>query len=212
MKQKDTNTDLVLKATRVALVILLAVGMTAASTAGTGAVTASALDVGLELEQTESVDQGANVNITTWSNNRKNTQEPNVTLELFVDADSDGQFESSEVEATRTVDLGAGAYEAWELEFANVQLSNGTYEYATRASKNGYSNWSFTNGTLTVDNTTHPSGVTMAMYSTVAGSDGELDRTDILTVVEAYIGSGEIDSLSLSRKEVLALVEYFIRN
>jgi hypothetical protein len=109
-------------------------------------------DFGVELEQEETVAQGDDANISAYPNNRADEPVSNATLELVVDADADGQFESDEVVASRSVDFDAGEYRTVELTYENVQLDPGTYQYRAQISKNGETTPSFTNGTLTVEN------------------------------------------------------------
>jgi len=68
-----------------------------------------------------------------------------------------------------------------------------------------------TNSTESEDSTgTHESGVSQAVYDTVAGNDGELDRGDSLSMVQSYIYDEQINGVALSRSDVLNLIRYYI--
>jgi hypothetical protein len=65
--------------------------------------------------------------------------------------------------------------------------------------------------TVNVTNTTdHESGVTQRLFDAVAGSDGTLERTDVIAAVSAYIGDGSVDGVEITRSDVLKLVRYYI--
>ena len=58
----------------------------------------------------------------------------------------------------------------------------------------------------------HESGVSMRLFTAVAGSDGELDRTDVIAMVGAYVRSQPVDGVAVTRADVLALVQYYVLN
>lgn len=145
-----------------------------AHSVGAVSIQSEPFDFGVELEQEETVTQGADVGITAYPNNRADEPVSNATLELVVDADADSQFESDEIVANRSVDFNASEYRAVELTYQNVQLDSGTYRYRAQISKNGKTTTSYTNGTLTVeggDNEPFDFGVELEQEETVTQGD-----------------------------------------
>lgn len=57
--------------------------------------------------------------------------------------------------------------------------------------------------------TKHESGVTQSMFDAVA-NDGNLQRTDILSLVQSYIAGDQIHGVAPDRTDVVSLVEYYI--
>jgi hypothetical protein len=107
-------------------------------------------DFGVELQQTATVTRGGDVTVSAFVRNRADQPVTGTTVELLVDADADGQFESGEVVASRNADVGADAVREIELAYTDVELSPGQYRYVAQVSKDGQTTRSFTNGTLTV--------------------------------------------------------------
>ena len=56
----------------------------------------------------------------------------------------------------------------------------------------------------------HESGVSQALFDAVAGADGTLDRIDVIDTVGTYLSGESVDGESVSRQDVLALVQYYI--
>ena len=72
-------------------------------------------------------------------------------MELLVDTNDDGSFDrTAESVASKTVDFNASEYRTVALKYDNVQLAPGNYSYRAILSKDGQTNTSFTDGTLTV--------------------------------------------------------------
>jgi hypothetical protein len=117
----------------------------AAATTGT-----EPLDVGIEIQQEATVQQGGTATVSSFVNNRANTPVTNATLELRVDANADGQFNASEVVTTEQVSLAGDAIREIDSDYRSVTLSPGDYAYQSRLVADGRSVTSFTNGTLTV--------------------------------------------------------------
>jgi hypothetical protein len=120
---------------------------------GDPASSGDSLDVGLELQQSAAVSPGDDVTISTYVNNRASQQVSGVAVDLYVDADDDGRFQSTESVANRTLTLPGGSVRTVTLTYANVGLAPGNYSYQTRASDGATTTRSFTNGTLRVNST-----------------------------------------------------------
>lgn len=147
---------------------------TLSSDASSACQSSGDFDFGVELQQSATVTQGNDVTISVNPNNNADTSISETTVELLVDANDDGQFESDEIVASTTADFAAGEYRTFDLTYSNVQLAPGEYSYMGRISKNGQTSRSFTNGTL---NVTSGSGTstTLALSGSVqqSGSPGE---------------------------------------
>ena len=109
----------------------------------------SELDVGIDVQQEETVTQGADATISAYPYNRADNPVTEATLALAVDANGDGQFEASVT--NRTVDIDAGESRELTLRYENVTLAPGEYRYSVRLRANGQTERRFTNGTLTVE-------------------------------------------------------------
>jgi PKD repeat protein len=68
----------------------------------------------------------------------------------------------------------------------------------------------FTDGSADTGGTTHASGVAQSKFDIVAGTDGQLGRSDVVQMVGEYIDSGAVNGTQLTRGEVLDLVRYYI--
>jgi hypothetical protein len=55
-------------------------------------------------------------------------------------------------------------------------------------------------------------GVSDELAAAVAGSDGTIERQDILDMVQGYLTTGSVDGVSITRSDVLALVQYYLVN
>ena len=94
---------------------------------------------------------------------------------------------------------------------ATAPGATGTYDFTAMAKADGSSATS----SVTVEvaeNTTHESGVSQALFGAVAGGDGTLDRSDVISAVGAYLGDGSVDGAPISREDVLDLVRYYLVN
>jgi hypothetical protein len=150
---------------------------------GSGAVT---LDAGVEVQQLASATPGQDVTISTYVNNRRSQSVPGVDVELYVDANDDGQFTNSESVATEIVTLPGGTVSTVNLTYANVSLAPGNYSYQTRASKNGTTVQSFTNGTLQIGNGSSSNNTANTMFISAtdtvqASSNDTVDITYTIT-------------------------------
>jgi hypothetical protein len=110
-----------------------------------------AFDVGVELEQSETVRRGGTANVSAFVRNRAASSLSNATVELRVDADADGRHEADEVVASRGESFAADAVREVVLAYRNVSLPAGNYTYQARVRAAGGEATSFTNGTLTVE-------------------------------------------------------------
>ena len=128
------------------------------------------------------------------------------------------------VSGTQTVDFRVGG-----IELANQSVSlnaseNTTVEF-TDINTSSLSPGNYTHGvytanasqtaTLTVENaTTGPSvpGVSGEVASAVAGDDGTIDRDDVLGSVQAFISQSDFRGASLTRSDILNIVQYFIQS
>lgn len=126
------------------------VGAAGPALAGNTTQASTQLDVGVELEQEETVTRGGDVNVSAYVYNRASGPLRNATVSLLVDTDSDGTVEASEAVASQGLNLAAGGNSEVELTYANVGLSPGTYAYAARVTHGNQTTRSYTEGTLTV--------------------------------------------------------------
>jgi len=69
--------------------------------------------------------------------------------------------------------------------------------------------WSVLNVDLASGGQT-PAGVSPPVFEAVAGGDGELSRSEVLTMVQRYAGPGTVDGTPLTRADVLALVRHYV--
>ena len=66
--------------------------------------------------------------------------------------------------------------------------------------------------TLNATNTTtHESGVSQRLFDAVAGSDGTLQRAEVIATVGAYLRDDQVGGVEVTRSDVLDLVRYYIR-
>jgi hypothetical protein len=147
-----------------------------------------AFDVGVELEQSETVRRGGDANVSAFVHNRAASELRNATVELRVDADGDGRHEADEVVASRGASFAAGAVREVALAYRNVSLSAGNYSYQARVRAAGGEATSFTNGTLTVE--PRPTTVTTARV-VLDGAPGGLGSFE----VRVDAGRGEVTSV-----------------
>mgnify|MGYP000728304901 CR=1 FL=1 len=53
-------------------------------------------------------------------------------------------------------------------------------------------------------------GVPDRVYDAVAGTDGQLERDDVISMVRGYAQSGSVNGVDIDRDEVLSLVRYYV--
>jgi hypothetical protein len=49
------------------------------------------------------------------------------------------------------------------------------------------------------------------VYEAVAGTDGTINRTEVVTMVERYVAGEPLDGVELTRTQVVTLVHYYVR-
>ena len=131
--------------------------------------------------------------VTTFPN-------PSITPYLSRGGDTWGHVYSSvadhSFEATVTAPQTAGTYNFTAVA-ENGSLS-GTQTFSVNVTESG--------------GTTGPDvpGVPADLSAAVAGGDGTIERGDILDAVRAFLQSGSIDGISITRQNVLDLVRYYI--
>jgi hypothetical protein len=92
---------------------------------------------------------------------------------------------------------------------ATPPAGTGTYNFTARGFDDGANvSQSFT---VEVRQTDHESGVTQRLFDAVAGSDGTLDRTEVVAALRAYFEDGAVGKAPISREDVIQLVQYYLR-
>jgi hypothetical protein len=169
--------------------------------------TDTTLDVGIELQQEATVAQGGSVDVDTFPFNNAE-QSVSGTMELLVDQNSDGQFDSSEVVTSRSVTLAGGASATETLTYSNVGLAAGNYSYQARFSSGGQTETSFTNGTLTVTagdgDTGDGNGVRVTTSGDTTVAPGE-ETTVTFTVTNTGSDTATSGGLQVSVPAVLSV-------
>jgi hypothetical protein len=56
----------------------------------------------------------------------------------------------------------------------------------------------------------HPSGLTVSEFNSVVGSDGELQRSEVIAAVRGYLTGSSLNGVRLDRDDVLNLVRYYL--
>lgn len=107
------------------------------------------ISVGLEMEGDIRVDRGNSKVIESSANNRAGGTIEDLELELLVDTNQNNRFESGEVVSNKDVEL-RGGQDSFEIEYNDINLSEGEYEFYTRLVKGDKVQRSYTNSTLTV--------------------------------------------------------------
>jgi hypothetical protein len=70
---------------------------------------------------------------------------------------------------------------------------------------------SVTNASVTVNPGHHESGVSHALYNEVAGQSGQLQRPDIIDLINAYIkNDGQYNGLPVDRLDVIDLINHYL--
>ena len=121
------------------------------------------------------------------------------------------------VNATQTVEFRAGGN---TLASESVSLDPGentTVEF-TDVDTGSLSAGNQTHGVYTADGSqtatltvqASVSGVDDNVTAAVAGTDGAVDRQDVLDMVTGYLTGGSVDGVSITREDVLALVQYYL--
>jgi PKD repeat protein len=130
--------------------------------------------------------------------NASNSSHPNGTIQNYLwDFNGDGLTDTTGKNATHSYDT-SGEY--------SVKL--------TVVGDNGEVDTQ--NKSVTVDDGgTHPSGIPQSLFDEVAGQSGdaeEIDRADIIYMIDAFFGSDDIDGQQVDRSDVVNIIDWFFSN
>ena len=169
---------------------------------------AAGIDFGIELQQEATVAQGGNTTIDAYPRNRDNRAVSGTTVQLLVDADDDGVFNrTGESVASQTVDFNASEYRTVPLKYSNVQLAPGNYSYRAILSKDGQTETSFTDGTLTVEADDDNSDSGLSRFDT--DDNGEIGFNEVLAAINAFNNDTQIGGEDVGFNEVIDAIDAF---